>query len=64
MNKIIVIPKRATNGDVVKLMFPEVQIDKEAVKELDVVRVFLDNKYVPNYFTNEWWNAKYKEAEV
>ncbi len=50
----IIIPDNATNGDVIKLMFPNVKID------------IVDNTVLTNidnglWFSLEWWNAAYKK---
>jgi hypothetical protein len=53
----IVIPKNATNGDVLGMIFPEIaktkkQLEDANNKELDVI---------PIQFNKAWWKAPYKE---
>jgi hypothetical protein len=53
----IVIPKNATNGDVLGMIFPEIakakkQLEDANNKELDVI---------PIQFNKAWWNTPYKE---
>ena len=52
---VIEIPKNATNGDVIKAMFPNVIIQ------------ILDNTVYTNidngvWFSLDWWNAPYKRG--
>ena len=49
----IPIPKGATNGDIIKAMFPEVFVTN--CKLVDKVGYF--------NFDVDWWNAPYKENE-
>lgn len=54
----IPIPKGATNGDVIRTLFPKAEyLDCEVC--IDVV--FARNQ--ENWFDKEWWNAPYKENE-
>lgn len=57
------VPEDATNGDVIKAMFPDAEwhnamgqttifIPKTAIYNIEVLRVSTD-----------WWNAKYKEEK-
>lgn len=59
----IIIPDNATNGDVVKLMFPDAEIqpimgyfDKD---ELLGYRVYLGGR--SQDYLLDWWNAPYKK---
>lgn len=57
VRKGIAIPENATNGDVIKTMFPNIEIDEIcdeliAVYKLDVMGTL---------FYRIWWDAPYKE---
>lgn len=54
--EIIEIPKNATNGDVLGMIFPEIakakkQLEDANNKELDVI---------PIQFNKAWWKSPYK----
>ena len=53
---VIPIPEGATNGDMIKAMFPSSEV-REIMD--DLVHYTLDG-YVGNYTTKDWWNAPYK----
>lgn len=53
-----VFPENATNGDMIKAMFPEV---KECYGECGCVGVtwrMIDDDYI-HWFRKDWWNARY-----
>ena len=56
----IMIDKRGTvtNGDVIKAMFPKIEIDYEGS---DLVITNLDNV---TSFSGTWWNAPYREGDA
>ena len=57
LNRIIVIPDNATNGDMIKALFPEAIIEE---REYGVVLIALGR--LPLWRTYiDWWNAPYKE---
>ena len=61
----IPIPEDATNGDVIKAMFPnlEVKTFREDSVYSDEVRSSLptvNGYYTWHSFDKDWWNAKYK----
>lgn len=57
----IPIPDNATNGDMIKTMFPSIKIDFETYTKSEVVH-FRDGDAE---FSHDWWNAPYKvESEV
>lgn len=55
--KVIPIPPRATNGDMIKALFPNCEImatdDKFYYMELD--------SYIPVPIYKNWWNAPYRK---
>jgi len=53
---VIPIPKVATNGDMIKAVFPSSEV-RETMD--DLVHYTLDG-YVGAYTTKDWWNAAYK----
>ena len=62
----IVIPENATNGDVIKAMFPNAKISLiRSQTEKTKVAVEWGFEPLPSYynlFYEEWWNAPYKEV--
>lgn len=59
------IPKDATNGDVIKAMFPRAKTWIEHLPEmqLDVMRFDLEDSEMLDCFNLEWWNAPYRREE-
>lgn len=66
--KLQVLPDNATNGDMVKAMFPNVDIKSHinlsGIKTVDID--FKDNMfggvYSEHTFSKDWWNAPYKRG--
>lgn len=57
------IPNDATNGDVIKTLFPNVEI-KECHKDMyGTPHIYMVCKLdiYPTSFTSDFWNAPYKE---
>lgn len=54
----IPIPEGATNGDVIKALFPRIKIKKFPT----FLRVIEGEEYIP--MTYDWWNAPYKRGEL
>lgn len=63
--KAIPIPKNATNGDIIKVIFPDATIYEEThgygYMYSDVVRCA--ENYMLTY-DKEWWNAPYKRGNT
>lgn len=57
---LIEIPKNATNGDVIKVMFPLVEVKEKN----NGYEVYFGIGTASQYFNYQWWNALYKESEV
>ena len=61
----IPIPKDATNGDVIRMMFPNAQIDYHEDNELveDYVAVYIKGCDIcQNYhYPLDWWKSPYKK---
>lgn len=54
----VVIPKDATNGDVMKLVFPNAKVVCNGV-----IGMSFDNHSI-NYYSEDWWNAQYKQEGI
>lgn len=54
----IPIPEGATNGDVIKALFPRIKTKKFTT----FLRVIEGEEYIP--MTYDWWNAPYKRGET
>lgn len=56
------IPTGASNGDVLKIMFPRAKTWIENIPEmqLDVMRFDLEDSETLDCFNLEWWNAPWK----
>lgn len=53
IRKGILLPKNATNGDIIRAMFPKAEvIEKRAVVMVGISRMIV--------FDFDWWNAPYK----
>ena len=60
VQSIVQIPENATNGDVIRAAFPELELSTTDGK------VFVRNKgeeYLQMCFSWKWWNMPYKETE-
>lgn len=61
---VIPIPEGATNGDMIKALFPDivaetVKLDGEIIG-YDICNMDIGT-YAETYFTESWWNAPYKK---
>lgn len=54
----IPIPEGATNGDVIKALFPRIKTKKFTT----FLRVIEGEEYIP--MTYDWWNSPYKRGET
>jgi hypothetical protein len=68
LRNVIPIPEGATNGDIIKAMFPDCKDWKARLEENDgevyeVHFVQLPNSLIVNKYEESWWNAKYKGVE-
>ena len=57
IHNAIIIPRGATNGDMIKAMFPNVECGKD-----ELGNVFIISSAQLGYiaFRESWWNAPYK----
>lgn len=56
-------PKGATNGDMVKALFPNAEIKSGDKKEnRNIIYVWIDNWCIGS-FRLDWWNAPYKRGD-
>ena len=61
----IPIPKGATNGDIIKAMFPNLTFEKTRVCVNDYVDLMMECLEWDLYFATDWWNSPYKaESEI
>ncbi len=62
---VIPIPAGATNGDVIKAMFPNIEVKPHmayGLKNGIKVRVYIDEFSVFDlWFPTRWWNTPYKK---
>ena len=68
LKSAICIPENATNGDMIKTVFPGCEDWKATIKPAtgeahDTHFVQLPNNMTINKLDESWWNAPYKEAE-
>lgn len=49
-----------TNGDIIKAMFPDAQIDYHEKSDLRYVTVFIKDCDTCQDYSYDWWNAPYK----
>lgn len=54
IHNAIIIPRGATNGDMIKALFPNCVIDE------DFGRAVVTNVDGKQYWRKNWWNAPYK----
>lgn len=62
----IEIPGNATNGEVIKALFPQAEIEgshKDIYEKPHLYRVYKLDIY-PTDFTEEFWNAPYKLSDL
>ena len=52
-----ILPENATNGDVIKAIFPNVEI---ARIQANCVIIWIDKPWIKCEISNHWWNAPYK----
>lgn len=57
---IINIPEDATNGDAIKLLFPQLNIVGLFETTKQRIMVKFDKKDDSHDFELDWWNAKFK----
>lgn len=58
--KVITIPDNATNGDVIKALFPNSRVDISCARAFFYIREDL-KRFVT--FDIDWWNAPYQEGD-
>ena len=63
---VIKIPDNATNGDVIKAMFPYSEaVYREKSDEADAyVTLFIDDCDICQEYSLDWWNAPYKRGNA
>lgn len=56
----IIIPENATNGDMIKAMFPYIKIHEHEKTDICDAYIQIDIWDFSIYVSKEWWNAPYK----
>lgn len=59
IHNAIIIPKNPTNGDMIKAMFPNIEMWGESKNTLDYSLGGMIHRVLKS-----WWNAPYKKGEV
>ena len=57
------IPERITNGDMLKAIFPNIQVFAETDANYPYVDVFLTHDFDKNCYRKDWWNAPYRKSD-
>lgn len=62
IHNAIIIPNNATNGDVIKAMFPDAQIDYHEKSDLvdAYITVFIKGCDTCQDYSYDWWYTPYK----
>ena len=61
----VILPDNATNGDMIKAMFPLIEVQREISSTSDNI-VMRDDSFFGaiNRFHTDWWKAPYKKENV
>ena len=59
----VVLPDNPTNGDMIKAMFPNVQIVDAGIHRITVIFGDCHNMMYRNSYDEDWWNASYKGGQ-
>lgn len=54
------IPDNATNGDMIKAMFPYIKIYEHEKTDISDAHIQIDIWDFTNYVSKDWWDAPYK----
>ena len=59
------LPQNITNGDVIKIMFPDIEFTDMAFTVHAVTKITSNgvNGNISYDFRKDWWNAPYKKGE-
>ena len=52
------LPRDATNGDIIKAMFPDVEVKEKN----NVYEIYFGVGTCIQFFNHQWWNAPYKRG--
>lgn len=60
------LPDHATNGDVIKALFPHISIEDNCQKyySVDIENLSKDKSFNTVGFRKDWWNAPYKAGDA
>lgn len=59
IHNAIIIPQNPTNGDMIKAMFPDVEVKEKN----NGYEVYFGVGTAIQLFNHQWWNKPYKEVE-
>ena len=59
----VVLPDNATNGDMIKAMFPNVQVVDAGIHRITVIFGDCHNMMYRNSYDEDWWNAPYQGGQ-
>lgn len=57
------LPDNATNGDMIKAMFPNVQVVDTGIHRITVIFGDCHNMMYRNSYDEDWWNEPYKGGQ-
>ena len=60
LRDMVEIPQNATNGDMIKAMFPNLQVVDVGIHRIVVIFGDCHNMMYRNSYDEDWWNAPYK----
>ena len=61
--KVITIPDEATNGDVIKILFPDSEVAETQGLVPKVCFESHSDEQCISFFDTSWWNAPYKKGD-
>ena len=60
LKRIIILPIDATNGDVVKAIFPDIKILEHGKTDICDAYIQIDIWDFAIFVSKDWWNAKFE----
>ena len=59
----VILPDNATNGDMIKAVFPNVQVVDAGIHRITAIFGDCHNMMYRNSYDEDWWNAPYKGGQ-
>jgi hypothetical protein len=59
---LIEVPKGATNGDMIRIIFPKIEIYTDVINEIVDVEICENSSELRS--SVDWWNAPYKRGDL